>query len=81
MAAFQALYSFGTVMALVFAALFYKSGQEELGGMGVAWAAISLFVSALVILMLHGGVFAVMFAQIGLMLAVAAARVLFERKP
>jgi hypothetical protein len=79
--AIQALYSLGTVMALVFAPLFYKFGQEEAGGLGVLWAALSLFVSGLVILVLQGGLFAVLFAQLGLMLAIAAVRVLLERKP
>ncbi len=58
-------YSFTFVMLLVCAVFFYRAGEFE-GTSGVAWAGLSVLISVVIWRLLHGGVFAVLFGQLGL---------------
>ncbi len=68
------IYSFAFVMALACAAFFFKGGQEE-GSSGLLWAGLSLIVSAVVMFWLHGGVAAVLFSQVGVLMVITLFRV------
>jgi hypothetical protein len=60
------IYSFAFVLALACAALFYKAGEQETES-GLAWAGVSIVVSALIILTFHGGVGAVLLGQLAVL--------------
>jgi len=67
-------YDISLVMALACAAFYYQAGAKETGS-GVPWAGLSVMVSALVIMVFHGGFWAVLAAQLGLLLGITLYRV------
>ena len=71
-------YSYAFVLALAFAGLFWKAGEQEMDS-GFLWGGLSVVVSALVIFVFGGGVVAELVAQIGLFFGIALVRVLMER--
>ncbi len=68
------LYSLAFVAALVCAAFFYKGGEQETGS-GLWWGGLSLILSAVVIMLLHGGLWAVLGAQLALLVGITLFRV------
>jgi len=67
-------YSFGFVMALICAMFFYQAGEKETST-GLWWGGLSVILSAVVIMLLHGGVWSVLFAQVGLLVTITLYRV------
>lgn len=67
------IYSFAFVLALAFAAFYYKAGEQELDS-GVLWAGPSVVISAVIILIFHGGVLAVLLSQLGLLAGITLFR-------
>lgn len=67
-------YSFALVMAVACAIFYFKAGEQETGS-GVLWTGLSVIVSALVIMIFHGGLLAVLLAQAALLLGIALLRV------
>lgn len=71
-------YSLALVLALACAAFYYRAGEQERGS-GLVWGGLSLIVSAVVMLLLHGGVLAVFAAQSALLVGIALFRVWREK--
>ena len=66
------------VLAMVFVLMFYGAGKQELrfGGEdhGLAWCVLSIAVSALVVLLLHGSWAWLLLAQVALIIGIAVVR-------
>ena len=67
------LYSFAFVVALLCASGFYKAGEREMAS-GIPWSGLSVAVSAPILLVFNGGKLAIVFGQIGLLLAITLFR-------
>lgn len=67
-------YNFGLVVAIAFAAFFFKAGKQEPSS-GLWWGGLSVIVSAVVLMMFSGGMLAVFLAQLGLLAAITLFRV------
>ena len=68
----------GLILALSVAGVFWRAGADEIGS-GVLWGGLSLLVSAVVLLVLEGGLIALGLAQVGLLLAIGVVRALLDR--
>jgi len=66
-------YSYAFVLALASAAFFYKAGEQEMDS-GILWGGLSVVVSALVIMVFHGGVLMELLAQVALFFGIALFR-------
>lgn len=66
-------YSFALVMALACAAFFHAAGEKEAGS-GLWFSGPSVVVSALIMLVWHGGVLSVLLGQVGLLLGITLFR-------
>jgi hypothetical protein len=72
------IYSMGFVVALAAVAFYYQAGAQEMDS-GVPWAGMSAVISALVLFRWHGGMFAVLLAQLGLLGGIAVYRLWRDR--
>lgn len=71
-------YTLGLVVAIAFAAFFFKAGEQETSS-GYGWGGLSVIVSAVVMMLLNGGTLAVFLGQIGLLAGITLFR--FWRDP
>lgn len=67
-------YSMGFAFALACAAFFYQAGVRETGS-GVPWAGFSVLISGLILMLVQGGVPAVLLGQAGLLVGITLYRV------
>lgn len=72
------IYSLGFVFALAAVAFYYQAGEQEMDS-GVPWAGMSAVISALVLFRWQGGAFAVLLAQLGLLVGITAYRLWRDR--
>ncbi len=66
-------YSFTFVLLLASAVFFYRAGEFE-GSSGLAWAALSIFISIAIWQWLNGGFVGVLLGQIGLFVGITLYR-------
>ena len=72
-------YSLAFVAALLCATFFYRAGEQETGT-GLWWGGLSLILSAVVIMLLRGGLWAVLGAQLALLVCITLFRVWREAR-